>query len=182
MLMDVFPYCFMFKKFRWKKISIQKNLHSTRQSYCLPLPKISKCLTCKSAIFVKFKSEMNHRRISCRANTTCWSLILKHSSRTCWWDYLLEKHGTQKPAYVISCRDELRGWDSGPLLTGSQPHRRMMGGKKEAVNTLRQRQNGRYFADYTLKRIFLNENCCILIKISLKFVPQGPINNIPALV
>ena len=32
------------------------------------------------------------------------------------------------------------------------------------------------------KCIFLNENVCILIKISLKFVPKGPINNIPALV
>ena len=29
--------------------------------------------------------------------------------------------------------------------------------------------------------VFLNENIWILIKISLKFVPKGPINNIPAL-
>ena len=29
---------------------------------------------------------------------------------------------------------------------------------------------------------FFNENCCILIKISLKYVTQGPINIIPALV
>ena len=47
--------------------------------------------------------------------------------------------------------------------------------------TLRPRQNGRHFADI-FKCIFLNENVWILIKISLKFVPQGPINNIPALV
>ena len=33
-----------------------------------------------------------------------------------------------------------------------------------------------------LKCIFLNENVWIPIKISLKFVPMGPINNIPALV
>ena len=32
------------------------------------------------------------------------------------------------------------------------------------------------------KCIFLNENVWISIKISLKFVPKGPINNIPALV
>ena len=32
------------------------------------------------------------------------------------------------------------------------------------------------------KRIFLNENARISIKISLKFVPKGPINNIAALV
>ena len=50
------------------------------------------------------------------------------------------------------------------------------------VNTLRPRQNGRHFADDIFKCTFLNENVWILIKITLRFVPQGPINNIPALV
>ena len=49
-------------------------------------------------------------------------------------------------------------------------------------NTLRPRQNGRHFADEIFKRIFLNENVEISIKISLKFVPKGRINNIPTLV
>ena len=30
-------------------------------------------------------------------------------------------------------------------------------------------------------KLFFNENVWILIKISLKFVPRGPINNIPSL-
>ena len=51
-----------------------------------------------------------------------------------------------------------------------------------SFNTLRPRQNGRHFADDTFKRIFVNENIRISIKFSLKFVPKGPINNIPALV
>ena len=50
-----------------------------------------------------------------------------------------------------------------------------------AINTLRPRQNGRRFADNTFKRIFLNENVSISIKISLKFVPKGSIYNNPAL-
>ena len=50
------------------------------------------------------------------------------------------------------------------------------------VNTLRPRQHGRHFTDDTFKRIFLNGNVIISITISLKFVPKGPINNIPALV
>ena len=50
------------------------------------------------------------------------------------------------------------------------------------VNTLRRRHNGRHFADNILKCIFLNEHVWIPIKISLKFVPEGPINYIPALV
>ena len=48
-------------------------------------------------------------------------------------------------------------------------------------NTLRPRQNGRHFPDAIFQCIFLNENVWILIKISLKFVPKGPINKIPAL-
>ena len=50
------------------------------------------------------------------------------------------------------------------------------------INTSRPRQNGRYFPDGIVKRIFMNKNCVILIKLSLKFIPQGPINIIPALV
>ena len=49
-------------------------------------------------------------------------------------------------------------------------------------NSLRPRHNGRHFADDVFKSNFLNENVLISIKISLKFVPKGPINNIPALV
>ena len=43
-------------------------------------------------------------------------------------------------------------------------------------------QNGRHFADVIFRRIFGNENFCILIKIPLKFVPNGPIDNAPPLV
>ena len=50
------------------------------------------------------------------------------------------------------------------------------------VDTLRARQNGHHFADNIFKCILLNENVWISIKISLKFVPKGLINNIPALV
>ena len=50
------------------------------------------------------------------------------------------------------------------------------------LNTLRPRQNGRHFPDDIFKHTFLNENVRIPIKISLKFVPKGPINNISALV
>ena len=52
----------------------------------------------------------------------------------------------------------------------------------ESLNTLRPRQNGRHSPDDIFKSIFMNENIWILIAISLKFVPKGPINNIPALV
>ena len=47
---------------------------------------------------------------------------------------------------------------------------------------MRPRRNGRYNTDDIFKCIFLKENVWIPTKISLKFVPKGPINNIPALV
>ena len=50
------------------------------------------------------------------------------------------------------------------------------------VNTLRPRQNDWHFTDNVFRCIFLNKNISILINISLRFVPKGPVNNISALV
>ena len=52
----------------------------------------------------------------------------------------------------------------------------------KTVKHIEPRQNGRQFPDEIFKCIFLNENVQISIKISLKFFPKGPINNILALV
>ena len=54
--------------------------------------------------------------------------------------------------------------------------------KIQCVNTLRPRPNGCHFAEDRFKCICLNENKWISVSISLKFVPKGQINNIPALV
>ena len=43
-------------------------------------------------------------------------------------------------------------------------------------------QKGHHFADDIFRCIFVNEKLCVLIKISLKFVPKDPIDNNPALV
>ena len=51
-----------------------------------------------------------------------------------------------------------------------------------AVNSLRPRQSRRHFADDIFKCISLIETVWIPIQMSLKYVPRGPINNIPALV
>ena len=37
-----------------------------------------------------------------------------------------------------------------------------------------------HFSNDIFRYIFFNENALIPIKISLKFVPKGPINNLPA--
>ena len=53
---------------------------------------------------------------------------------------------------------------------------------KQTVNSSPPGQNGRHIADDIFRCIFENEKFCILIKISLKFVPKGSIDNNPALV
>ena len=50
------------------------------------------------------------------------------------------------------------------------------------INTLRPRQNGCHFPNNIFQWISLNENVWIAIKISMKFVPRGSIDNILALV
>ena len=54
--------------------------------------------------------------------------------------------------------------------------------KYNALNTFGPRQNDRRFPNYILKIIFLNIGHSILIQISMIFIPNGPINNKPALV
>ena len=51
-----------------------------------------------------------------------------------------------------------------------------------AITLWGRNKNGCHFPDDIFKWIFLNKNVWILINISLKFVPRGPINNIPTLV
>ena len=49
------------------------------------------------------------------------------------------------------------------------------------INILRPEQND-HFAEGTFKCILLNENVCILLQISLKFLPKGQFANKSALV
>ena len=78
-------------------------------------------------------------------------------------------------------------WPHEPCYRGSLSHQTIRHALGFAVNCVVMlthwgRTNGRYFADDVFKCIFLNENVWILLKISLRFVPKVPINNIPVLV
>ena len=54
--------------------------------------------------------------------------------------------------------------------------------KESHLDILRVWQNGRLIADDSFKLVFLYENCFILIQISLKCVPNGPMNTESTLV
>ena len=56
------------------------------------------------------------------------------------------------------------------------------GGLHDGFNSSPLGQNGHHFTDDNFRCIFVDENFCILIRISLKFVPKGPIDNNPALI
>ena len=73
-------------------------------------------------------------------------------------------------------------YDVTAIAKHDTPWRRLASYCRFHVNTLRPRRDEQHFADDIFKRIFFNENVWISFKISLKFVPKGPINNIPALV
>ena len=65
------------------------------------------------------------------------------------------------------------------ILSSSAASLRILPGLlNKLINSSPHGQNGRHFA----RCIFVNEKFCILIKISLNFVPEGPIDNNPSLV
>ena len=70
---------------------------------------------------------------------------------------------------IMFCHDEPLCWSSHLWAMASSKH-------------IEAETNEHHFADDIFNCIFLNENVWIPIKISLKFVPKGLINNIPAMV
>ena len=51
----------------------------------------------------------------------------------------------------------------------------------ENIQHIKVETNDRHFADDTFKRIFLNENARMFIRILLRFEPKGPNNYIPCI-
>ena len=54
--------------------------------------------------------------------------------------------------------------------------------RPQCVTTVRPEEDGQDCATDIFGHIFLNENCAILTGSPLKYVPKGPINNMPAMV
>ena len=54
---------------------------------------------------------------------------------------------------------------------------KIIASQKHHINSSPPGQNGHYVADNIFGCIFVNEKFCILITISLMFIPKGPINN-----
>ena len=93
---------------------------------------------------------------------------------------------------ALSTKLRVSKLQSGPFLYYLEKGDREISGVHGRVNSkllkdkyhplkhLRPRQNCHHFADDIFKCIFLNEDVCISLKISLKLVPKVRINHIPA--
>ena len=118
-----------------------------------------------------------------RDNTLfAWSMILFSLAKTLrltHWGLLTHVCVIKNQSCV--CQDWLMQWHAAYSLP-SENDVYKMNSFCSGLNTSRPRQNGHRFGGDTFKHIFFNENFRISIEISLKIVPKGPINNIPALV
>ena len=92
--------------------------------------------------------------------------LLNHGTTNCQLDYTF---------MFERCLRSLWKWLRNHILMQTRESPR------EEINRSLPGQNGRHFMDDILRCIFVNETFCILIKISLKFVPQGSIHNDSAL-
>ena len=106
------------------------------------------------------------------ARLICWKINLKHRPRPVKTAFLWINFSTKAISHP--------GKKKQNKTKNKQTNLTIKG--LDTFNTLRPRQNGRHFANDIFKCIFLNKIVSIAIEISLKFVPKGPINNIPALV
>ena len=109
-------------------------------------------------------------------HSCCWKYTADTQCSVPLFWYTFQSRDPNKTKKII--RNYYRDTQIVVALTDSVP----LASGLAVLNTLRPGQNGRNFADDIFKCIFLNENVWIPIKILLKFVPKGPINNIPALV
>ena len=154
------PFYWRCVHYNWNSVNIWANFHPN--SYKSITTKFSHVLCCraKSNIWCDLvKRRLNSSKTKFPSNVNCeWKIITETDAR---------------------CRCNERGvYDD--LQAGSRFFSfitRML-----ACSPSRAGQNGRHFADDIFICIFVNEKCRILIKISLKFIPNGPIHINPALV
>ena len=124
---------------------------------------------------IKFESKYNN--FHSREIHKCCLQNVSHFvvASMCYCMTLTCQQGRHITACIIMVMDER--WKSGQVNRWMQVTRIAI-----RVHSSPPRQNGRYFPDDIFRWIFMNENYCILIRISLKLVPKVPIDNNPVLV
>ena len=91
-----------------------------------------------------------------------------------WWVWLICPYSSG----LLHCHCHGVNHMTVSVTTNAEGH----GCNRSILNSSSSGQNGPQFKEDIFRCIFANKNACILITISLKFVPQDPINNNRALV
>ena len=133
-------------------------------------------------------------------HTKCWPFLRLWFVKP--WLHSESMHTSWVIFLVLICQSFIQSYDDlflmNHLVSGEYQSELQGGGSKTmaikthmmvyllespfCIDTMRPRENGPSFPDDMFQCIFMNENLSISIKISLKFVSTGPINNISALV
>ena len=141
----------------------------------LPEPMLAYChLDSWEQISVKFESEFYHfysRKCIWNCRLPKWRPFCPDGDKLKW-----KKKKKKKTACVITCVQCSTFEGCMPCFLWCFSIYRSL------THWGQDKLHGRHFPDDIFTRIFFNENVWISIKISLKFVPKGPINNIPSLV
>ena len=104
------------------------------------------------------------------------------------WQYfqLFLNTGTAQEVKIIPCRRQAPIYLN--VVTDNQIQEHQQAWYLNVIleysifSTLRSEQNVNHFADDIIKCIFLRENICVFILISLKFIPTGPVDDKSSLV
>ena len=124
-------------------------------------------------------------RSDCRSKNVIFNLVLligifRSYDNTLWW---MPQDFTDDKSTLVQvmawCHQATSHYLSQCWLSSLSPYGVT---RPQWVNSSPPGQNGRHFTDYIFRCIFVNEKFCMLIQISLKFVPKGPIDNNPAFV
>ena len=107
--------------------------------------------------------------------------VSNHQPHDCLLNGLFRRRSkkTSKLRVTGLCAGNSLGTDEFPTQLASYAEHVSIWWRHHAMGS---RQNGWHLLHGIFKCIFFNENCFILIQISVKVVPSGSINNNPALV
>ena len=104
---------------------------------------------------------------------SCQATVVSHWRSP--WRWSINRRGQRS----VGWKEDRTGWKYSPYIA---TYVAVNEGSTHLLTHLPLDKNGHHFADNIFKHIFLNENIRIAIQISLKFVPEGPVDNKSALV
>ena len=174
---------------------VMESTHDIRKLYLLRIPLCHKSSN-HSHAFHKCANDL-HLAYCSRCQRSCFDSLTRS------WEIFSDWEDTAEVAHACNGPDQDEGFrslicwasfvdifqelscffaETSVISVKSHLHPAFAKVSVKSINSSPPGQNGHHFADDIFWSIFMNEKFCILIEISLKFVPMGPIDNNPALI